>query len=240
MSLEFAVQKKVSRFIEILGKGLRYTGIGVFWVMVMAGPFALDIVILAAQNKQREQDGCHHHHDYFYFSAWLFPFRSNLFDHLPTLFIGSLLMTATAVVFSFFLGVPAVGAAFILGWASVAGLFGLGEGLIRFSAWVKPNERDYTRPSRLQRGLEWLRQCFSRAPESAAESVVNPDRRHETFFSSQAEGSATAPVIVERGRGFFQATESSTQWGDVATRDAQADVAAFQVGKPYIPGYPGL
>ena len=53
MAIAHSIQKGVSDFTHIIGTGLKYGGAGSLFLMAVVGTVAIDLVLLAAAEKQR-------------------------------------------------------------------------------------------------------------------------------------------------------------------------------------------
>ncbi len=130
MAIQHAIQKGVSDFTFIIGTGLKYGGGFGLLVMAVVGTVAIDIVLLAAAERNH--------------NAFLTGFvlgsmfsRSNV-DPVPLL-IASPITSAVAVVLSFALGVPGVGVGILIGWGAAAALLAIGFGLTALAKAMDPD-----------------------------------------------------------------------------------------------------
>lgn len=133
MSIQHSIQKAASDFSFIIGTGLKYGGAGGLFVMAVVGTVAIDLVLLAAAERS--------HNNFLtgFILGSMFS-RGNV-DPLPLL-IASPITSLIAVGLSVALGVPAVGAAILAGWALAATLLAVGFGLEALSKTIEP-EPDY-------------------------------------------------------------------------------------------------
>lgn len=131
MSIQHAIQKGVSDFTFIIGTGLKYGGGFGLFAMAVVGTVAIDIVILAAAEKN--------HNSFLtgFILGSMFS-RGNI-DPVPLL-IASPITSAIAVGLSFLLGVPGVGIGIMIGWGVAAGLLALGFGLVALAKAMEPEE----------------------------------------------------------------------------------------------------
>ena len=129
MSIEKSIQKGVSDFSFIIGRGLIYGGGAALFVMAAVGTVAIDLVLLAYADKS------HNHFLTGYILGSMF-FGPRV-DPLA-LFIISPITSAIAVGLSFALGVPGVGVAILAGWALAATVLAVGMGLEALSKAIDP------------------------------------------------------------------------------------------------------
>lgn len=132
------VQKTVSDFSFILGKGMMYGGGAGLFLMACVGTVAIDLVLLAYAEK---------HHDNFMTGFILGSiFWGPRIDPLPLL-IASPITSIIAVGLSVALGVPTMGAAILAGWACSAALLALGYGALALSEAIHPEAEEEYRHS---------------------------------------------------------------------------------------------
>lgn len=129
MSLQYSIQKGVSDFTFIIGTGLKYGGGFALLTMAIVGTVAIDIVILAAAEKN---------HDAFLTGFILGSLFSRDFSDPTILLAISPITTAIAVGLSFGLGVPWVGIGLLIGWGVAAGLLVLGFALEALAEAIRP------------------------------------------------------------------------------------------------------
>ena len=157
------MQNNAADFTLLMSSGLKYAGAGSLFMMAVVGTVALDIVIIAALCKDRDENrhrhghnrhrhghnrhrhghNHHHHHcgnDFITGYLWGSMFSRESRDPLPLL-LASPLITASAVVLSFVLGVPEVGLILMAGWCIAASLLLLGYCLEGLGEAMKPNPK---------------------------------------------------------------------------------------------------
>ncbi|KGP63167.1 hypothetical protein EP47_06715 [Legionella norrlandica] len=137
MALQHSIQKGISNFSFIIGTGLKYGGAGGLLIMAVVGTVAIDLVILAAAQRN--------HNSFLtgFVLGSMFS-RGNL-DPVPLL-IASPITSMVAVGLSFVLGVPGVGLAVLAGWTLAATLLAVGYGLETLAKSINPDldpESDY-------------------------------------------------------------------------------------------------
>lgn len=132
MSMQ-AIQKGVSDFSFIIGKGLMYGGGAGLLIMAAVGTVSIDLVLLAYADKTHNG----------FLTGYILGsmFWGPRFDPLPLL-IASPITSIIAVGLSVALGVPAVGGAILAGWALAATLVGLGYGLTALAEAIDPEPED--------------------------------------------------------------------------------------------------
>ncbi|RUR17323.1 hypothetical protein ELY21_11440 [Legionella sp. km535] len=129
MSLENAMQKGVADFSLIIGKGLMYGGGAGLLIMAAVGTISIDLVLLAYAEK--------HHNSFLTGYILGTMFWGPRFDPLPLLIV-SPITSIIAVGLSVALGVPAVGAAILAGWALAATVLAVGFGFIALGQAMRP------------------------------------------------------------------------------------------------------
>lgn len=130
MSVQRSIQKGISDFSFIIGTGLKYGGGFGLLVMAVVGTVAIDIVLLAYAEKNRDA--------FLTGFIWGSMFsRNNNFNPLPLL-IASPITSLIAVALSFALGVSGVGVAILIGWGVAAAVLGIGLGLEALAKAVAP------------------------------------------------------------------------------------------------------
>lgn len=135
MTIAHSIQKGVSDFSSIIGKGMMYGGGAGLFFMVCVGTISIDLVLLKYAEKN--------HNDFL--TGWILGsmfFRPD-YDPLPLL-IASPISSTIAIGLSFALGVPNVGVAILAGWAASTLLLGLGYGVAMLAQEIKPEEIEYT------------------------------------------------------------------------------------------------
>lgn len=142
MSIERTIQKGISDFSFIIGRGLMYGGGAGLLAMAVVGTVAIDLVLLAAAERS--------HNHFLTGFIWYSMFSRGNVDPVPLL-IASPLTSVIAVALSFALGVPGVGVGILIGWSVAATLLAVGYGLEQLSKAIAPElEED-----------EELSSCFS-------------------------------------------------------------------------------
>jgi hypothetical protein len=129
MTVARSIQKGVSDFSFIIGRGLMYGGGAGLVVMAVVGTLSVDLVLLAAAER-------HHNHFLTGFVLGSMFSRGNV-DPVPLL-IASPITSVIAVALSFALGVPGVGVGILIGWGVAASLLAIGYGLEQLSKAIDP------------------------------------------------------------------------------------------------------
>lgn len=138
MTLLYAAQKGISDFSFIIGTGLKYGGAFALVAMAVVGTVSVDIVLLAAAEKQ--------HNAFLTGFVLASMFSRDVPDPIPLL-IASPITSIIAVALSFALGVPGVGVAILLGWTVAAGILAIGLGLEALGKAIEPGSEPEFAPS---------------------------------------------------------------------------------------------
>jgi hypothetical protein len=133
MSTSSDIQKGVSDLSLIIGKGLMYGGGAGLLIMAVVGTVSIDIVLLSYAEKTHN-----HFLTGYILGTMLWGPKA---DPVPLL-IASPITSLLAVGLSVALGVPAVGAAILAGWALAATVMGLGYGLMALAEAIEPDPED--------------------------------------------------------------------------------------------------
>jgi hypothetical protein len=133
MSVQRTIQQGISDFSFIIGTGLKYGGGFGLLVMAVVGTVAIDIVILAAADKN--------HNSFLTGFIWGSLFSRGNINPLPLL-IASPITSVIAVALSFALGVPGVGVGILIGWGVAASLLAIGLGLEALSKAIEPDDEE--------------------------------------------------------------------------------------------------
>ncbi|HRD69610.1 MAG TPA: hypothetical protein PK657_05665 [Legionella sp.] len=123
------MQKGLSDFSLIIGKGLKYGGAFSLLTMAVVGTVAVDLVLIAAAERQ---------HNYFLTGFILGSMCGGSVSMGQ--FILSPVTSLIAVGLSVLLGVPMIGMALIAGWALAATVLGAGLGLELLGHSIAPKE----------------------------------------------------------------------------------------------------
>ncbi|BCA95109.1 hypothetical protein TUM19329_14700 [Legionella antarctica] len=129
MSVERSIQKGISDFTFIIGRGLMYGGGAGLLVMAVVGTVAIDLVILAAAERN--------HNSFLTGFVLGSMFSRGNVDPVPLL-IASPITSIIAVVLSVALGVSGVGVGILIGWGVAASLLAIGYGLEQLSKAIAP------------------------------------------------------------------------------------------------------
>lgn len=133
MSFQHSLQKGVSDFSFIIGRGMIYGGAGALFVMAVVGTISIDLVLLSAAEKN---------HDRFLTGFVLGSmFSRGNTDPVPLL-IASPISSAIAVVLSVALGVPEVGLVIMAGWLLAATTLAIGYGIEALAKAINPDPVD--------------------------------------------------------------------------------------------------
>lgn len=140
MTIQSSIQKGVSNFSYIIGLGMVYGGGTTLLIMAAVGTVAIDLVLLAYAEKNKDA----------FLTGFILGslFFGQKVDPVPLL-IASPITSVIAIGLSLMLGVPGVGLAILAGWTFGALMLGVGYGLVALSNALEPepNFEEFAQPS---------------------------------------------------------------------------------------------